>query len=592
MACATVLLLVLWNGRREGSSASSKLAVRSEKTLASPSSNVPSSGCCGGACNSAAASSDAGVCCQDNSDSVSIASSVGSHKGMSKDAFHKWKRENPDEYRSLKAERRKEIKAVEAALRLAKRKSRGATIPEDADAHGREPPRLLILYGTQTGNARSFAMEMFEEASERGFFATCLDMEKCTPNVLLENEAVFAICSTHIGGAPPPAAAPFFAALFDQSLSLSLKDVKFAVLGLGHAEYAENYCKAPKELDARLEALGGQRLAPIFLDDFGLFKEGFNRWKPIAWDNTAMSFGMVVFGAGGGSDESSGDEEEAGSQGSAVDIEDMGSVIEEDSAAARPNAAPRKMVTEGLRKSLTKQGYRIVGTHSGVKLCRWTKSMLRGRGGCYKHTFYGIASYQCMESTPSLACANKCVFCWRHHKNPVGTEWRWQTDAPDLLVSGFMNNHKDLIKTMRGLPGVLPERLQEAERIRHCALSLVGEPIIYPHINRFLGLLHENGISSFLVTNAQVFLCAIVRTLLPDGFFQFPDKMETLIPVTQLYISVDAANKASLQAVDRPLFKDFWERFLSCIDVLKAKGQRTVRSCMRLAFVSDFVGQA
>ena len=58
-------------------------------------------------------------------------------------------------------------------------------------------------------------------------------------------------------------------------------------------------------------------------------------------------------------------------------------------------------------------GYRIVGSHSGVKMCRWTKSMLRGRGGCYKHTFYGIESHRCMESTPSLACANKCVFCWR-----------------------------------------------------------------------------------------------------------------------------------------------------------------------------------
>ena len=210
--------------------------------------------------------------------------------------------------------------------------------------------------------------------------------------------------------------------------------------------------------------------------------------------------------------------------------------------------------------------------------------MLRGRGGCYKHTFYGISSYQCMESTPSLACANKCVFCWRHHKNPVGTEWRWQTDAPELLVSGFMNNHKDLIKTMRGLPGVLPERLQEAERIRHCALSLVGEPIIYPHINRFLGLLHENGISSFLVTNAQVSTSArmcLHQQLVCNAHLQFPDKMETLIPVTQLYISVDAANKDSLQAVDRPLFKDFWERFLSCIDVLKAKGQRTVRNLHR-----------
>ena len=61
--------------------------------------------------------------------------------------------------------------------------------------------------------------------------------------------------------------------------------------------------------------------------------------------------------------------------------------------------------------------------------------MLRGRGGCYKHTFYGITSYQCMEATPSLACANKCVFCWRHHKNPVATEWKWKTDDPRPAVS-------------------------------------------------------------------------------------------------------------------------------------------------------------
>ena len=66
-----------------------------------------------------------------------------------------------------------------------------------------------------------------------------------------------------------------------------------------------------------------------------------------------------------------------------------------------------------LAQALTKQGYRLIGSHSGVKLCRWTKSMLRGRGGCYKHTFYGIESHRCMETTPSLACANKCVFCWR-----------------------------------------------------------------------------------------------------------------------------------------------------------------------------------
>jgi len=60
----------------------------------------------------------------------------------------------------------------------------------------------------------------------------------------------------------------------------------------------------------------------------------------------------------------------------------------------------RPMLTPMLRSALSKQGYKLLGSHSGVKLCRWTKSMLRGRGGCYKHTFYGIASYQCMEMTP------------------------------------------------------------------------------------------------------------------------------------------------------------------------------------------------
>ena len=32
--------------------------------------------------------------------------------------------------------------------------------------------------------------------------------------------------------------------------------------------------------------------------------------------------------------------------------------------------------------------------------------------------------------------------------------------------------------------------------------------------------------------------------------------------IMQLYVSVDAATKDSLKAIDRPLFGDFWERFV------------------------------
>jgi tRNA wybutosine-synthesizing protein 1 len=95
-------------------------------------------------------------------------------------------------------------------------------------------------------------------------------------------------------------------------------------------------------------------------------------------------------------------------------------------------------------------------------------------------------------------------------------------------------------------------------QIRHCALSLVGEPIMYPHINELIDMLHSKKISSFLVTNAQ-----------------FPTEINTLQPVTQLYVSVDAATKESLKKIDRPLFKDFWERFLDSLRALKDK----VESC-------------
>jgi tRNA wybutosine-synthesizing protein 1 len=180
-------------------------------------------------------------------------------------------------------------------------------------------------------------------------------------------------------------------------------------------------------------------------------------------------------------------------------------------------------------------------------------------GGCYKHSFYGITSYRCMEATPSLACANKCVFCWRHHKNPVGTEWRWKEDDPEFIVSEAISLHQSMINEMKGVPGVVPERLQEGMVVKHCALSLVGEPIMYPRINELLKQLHTRNISSFLVTNAQ-----------------FPDEIASLDPVTQLYVSVDAATKDSLKAVDRPLFSDFWERFLHSLREMRFKKQRTV----------------
>ena len=235
-------------------------------------------------------------------------------------------------------------------------------------------------------------------------------------------------------------------------------------------------------------------------------------------------------------------------------------------------AEPKEMVpvSSPTHAALTKQGYTIIGSHSGVKICRWTKSALRGRGSCYKYSFYGIQSHLCMETTPSLSCSNKCVFCWRHGTNPVGTTWRWKVDPPDLIFTKAKEAHLQKIKMMRGVPGVRAERFQEALRIRHCALSLVGEPIFYPHINALIQLLHRDRISTFLVCNAQ-----------------HPEQLRALRPVTQLYVSIDASNAESLRKIDRPLHRDYWPRFLSCLDILRAKRAAT-RTVFRLTLVTGF----
>lgn len=252
-----------------------------------------------------------------------------------------------------------------------------------------------------------------------------------------------------------------------------------------------------------------------------------------------------------------------------VDMEDLGKVMTKiKNNKSKPPAEPKEMITPLLRKSLEKQGYKLIGTHSGVKLCRWTKSMLRGRGGCYKHTFYGIESHRCMETTPSLACANKCVFCWRHHTNPVGTEWKWKMDSAELIFEDALKKHVAMINEFKGVPGVRPDRLNEGFQVKHCALSLVGEPIMYPEINKFIDLLHRQSISTFLVTNAQ-----------------FPEAIRALKPVTQLYVSVDAPTKESLKRIDRPLFKDFWQRYL---DSLKALGEKKQRTVYRLTLVKGW----
>ncbi|MFT4304337.1 MAG: 4-demethylwyosine synthase TYW1 [Candidatus Woesearchaeota archaeon] len=225
------------------------------------------------------------------------------------------------------------------------------------------------------------------------------------------------------------------------------------------------------------------------------------------------------------------------------------------------------MIHEDYKKELVRQQYRIIGEHSAVKVCHWTKQALRGKGMCYKFTFYGIRSHQCMQMSTSLSCANRCVFCWRGTKAPFSKEWKWGIDEPEEILQESIISHQKLLDGFGGNDKVKKEIFKQARTVKHTALSLTGEPIIYPKINEFIRLCNKKGISTFLVTNGQ-----------------YPEVIRDLEPVTQLYMSLDASTKELLKKIDIPLFKDYWDRMNRSLDYLAQKKQRT---CIRLTIIKD-----
>jgi tRNA wybutosine-synthesizing protein 1 len=233
--------------------------------------------------------------------------------------------------------------------------------------------------------------------------------------------------------------------------------------------------------------------------------------------------------------------------------------------------SPLYMLTPDAKAELEKQQYRIVGEHSAVKVCGWTKNMIKGKGGCYKLKFYGIMSNQCMQMTTSISCANRCTFCWRGYKAPVSKEWKWEVDDPEMIHKGSKEAHHKLLIGFKGSDKANQRAYTQSNNIKHVALSLTGEPIFYPKINASIELFNKDGISTFMVTNGQ-----------------YPEQIKNLKPVTQLYVSIDAPTKEMLKQVDVPLFKDYWERLNLSLDYLKQKKERT---CVRLTVIKGMNDQ-
>ncbi len=213
-----------------------------------------------------------------------------------------------------------------------------------------------------------------------------------------------------------------------------------------------------------------------------------------------------------------------------------------------------------IRDRLKRQQYRMTGSHSAVKICHWTKKSLLDEGECYKQTFYGIPSHRCCQMTPCMVCCNRCVFCWRDMNSFTGLGIESKPDEPSEIIDKTIEMQRHLLNGFPGNPLVNRKKLREAQDPKSFAISLSGEPTIYPNLGEMIKELKKRRICSFLVSNGI-----------------FPEKiggLETL--PTQLYISLDAPSKEVYQRVDRPTIPGSWKRFNKTLELLPSLDTRTV----------------
>ncbi|MBU4245502.1 MAG: 4-demethylwyosine synthase TYW1 [Nanoarchaeota archaeon] len=212
---------------------------------------------------------------------------------------------------------------------------------------------------------------------------------------------------------------------------------------------------------------------------------------------------------------------------------------------------------ENIKILFRRQNYGLVGNHSAVKICEWTKKSLRNESVCYKEKFYGklhgIRSHTCLQMTPAAYfCPNRCVYCWRAtDKTSANSMDGFEVDEPKEIIEKSIEVQRVLLSGFKGFEGTNMKKWKEAQEPKNAAISLTGEPTAYPKISALIEEFKKRDMSTFLVTNGQ-----------------FPEYLKNIEEPSQLYLSLDAPTKEIYKKVDIPQFADFWERFEETITLM------------------------
>ena len=230
-------------------------------------------------------------------------------------------------------------------------------------------------------------------------------------------------------------------------------------------------------------------------------------------------------------------------------------------------------IDKDCRKKFEKQGYRLVGKHSAIKICNWTRESLRNKNFCYKQQFYGINSHRCVQmSCTLLNCQNKCLHCWRDlsftDSNKIKT-----ADKPEKIIDECIEQQRIILQGFKGNKKTNLKKFLEAMNPTQFAISLTGEATLYPYLTELIKELKKRKINSFLVSNG----------LLPEKILELKNKCA--LP-TQLYISLNYPNEKIFRKLTNNKDKESWKKLMKTLKILSKLNKKT-RTVLRLTLIKS-----
>lgn len=146
----------------------------------------------------------------------------------------------------------------------------------EAAAETKPSQRIAVLYASQSGTAEGLARKLAKELRAQGHTPAVSTLVGYTPAALAAESCALILASTYGDGDVPDGVQPFYEQLCLEHFP-RMEKLFYSVFALGDRHY-EHFCKFGKDLDAKLAALGANRLADRVDCDVDA-DEPFAQWK-------------------------------------------------------------------------------------------------------------------------------------------------------------------------------------------------------------------------------------------------------------------------------------------------------------------------